>query len=244
MNFARRIGLTNEGPEGRSAVKTVIIGAPRATADIVELGNHIRLLPEARSADPVVCDVGELTDVDCGTVDALARLQLTAQRLGRGVCLRRISPELHDLLLLAGLSDRARHAGRCRGRCAGAARPAGRGIARGCACCLHRRHAGHLGHRRRHGRWSGGHGRAHAPFARRPTVGSGGRGPSARGGLGERGAHRAHPAGGSDRLIGPRGSGVAPSAPIYEVGAQWRRGEAQKVRFRATFGRPRQLLRT
>jgi hypothetical protein len=47
--------------------------------------------------------VGELTDADLETVEALARLQLTARRMGGEVWLRRASVELRDLLHLAGL---------------------------------------------------------------------------------------------------------------------------------------------
>lgn len=54
---------------------------------------------------PLVCDVRGLTTPDCTTVDALARLQLTARRLGRHVCLRHASRELVELLTLSGLSD-------------------------------------------------------------------------------------------------------------------------------------------
>jgi hypothetical protein len=51
----------------------------------------------------LVCDVRELTDVDLGTVDALARLQLAARRLRGTVWLSHASVELEELLALAGL---------------------------------------------------------------------------------------------------------------------------------------------
>ena len=56
-------------------------------------------------ARPVVCDVGGLVDPDVETVDALARLQLTAGRLGHRVRLRGDCGELQGLLLLMGLSE-------------------------------------------------------------------------------------------------------------------------------------------
>lgn len=56
-------------------------------------------------AGTIVCDVGSLTDLDFGTVDALARLELAARRLGRRLRLVRASPELRELLGLAGLQD-------------------------------------------------------------------------------------------------------------------------------------------
>jgi anti-anti-sigma regulatory factor len=51
----------------------------------------------------ILCDVAGLTGVDLETVDALARLQLTARRLGGEVTLRRASVEVRELLDLAGL---------------------------------------------------------------------------------------------------------------------------------------------
>jgi hypothetical protein len=42
--------------------------------------------------------------VDIGTVDALARLQLTARRLGWRLRLREVPVELRELIELAGLS--------------------------------------------------------------------------------------------------------------------------------------------
>ena len=57
-----------------------------------------------RATDAVICDVGGLVHVDAVTVDALARLQLTALRLGRRLQLRQASAELQGLLGLLGLS--------------------------------------------------------------------------------------------------------------------------------------------
>jgi ABC-type transporter Mla MlaB component len=75
--------------------------APKSTADIEELGHRIQLVP----AELVVCDLSQLTDADCATVDALARLQLRARKLRRRLRLRHVSAELHDLLALTGLCD-------------------------------------------------------------------------------------------------------------------------------------------
>jgi hypothetical protein len=52
----------------------------------------------------IVCDVGALAP-DAEAVDALARLQLTARRLGYEIRLRDASVDLQDLLDFAGLSD-------------------------------------------------------------------------------------------------------------------------------------------
>lgn len=53
----------------------------------------------------VVCDVGRIRRPNLGTVDALARLQLAAARVGRRVRLRGAGRELRGLLALVGLGD-------------------------------------------------------------------------------------------------------------------------------------------
>ena len=63
------------------------------------------MLLEGCDAELVVCDVGGLVDPDAVTVDALARLQLTARRLGRRIRLRDPCGELRQLLALMGLGE-------------------------------------------------------------------------------------------------------------------------------------------
>ena len=53
----------------------------------------------------IECDVGALVDPDLGTVDALARLQLTVKRLGGSIRLRGTSTRLEELLALTGLGE-------------------------------------------------------------------------------------------------------------------------------------------
>lgn len=74
-------------------------------ADIPALCARVQVLLTLRAADRLVCDVGAIVAPDAVTVDALARLQLTARRLGREVRIRHASHELEDLLALMGLSD-------------------------------------------------------------------------------------------------------------------------------------------
>jgi anti-anti-sigma regulatory factor len=52
----------------------------------------------------IVCDVGILA-ADVTTIDALARLQLIARRLGRELRLRGASRELVELLELCGVGE-------------------------------------------------------------------------------------------------------------------------------------------
>lgn len=60
-------------------------------------------------ADPAVtgltCDLSGVVQPDVSALDALARMQLTARRLGRTIRLRHASTEMCALLTLAGLTD-------------------------------------------------------------------------------------------------------------------------------------------
>jgi anti-anti-sigma regulatory factor len=96
-------------PQGSSTVDIVIDGRIDR-ADIAALCERVGVALEASGADLAICDVGALVDPDCAAVDALARVQLTAKRLGRQMRLRNTSPELRELLWLAGLSDVCRSA--------------------------------------------------------------------------------------------------------------------------------------
>ena len=76
-----------------------------ARADVPGLCIRVQELLRGSGADLVVCDVAAVTDPDCATVDALARMQLTARRLGCELRLRGASEDLHDVLAMAGLCD-------------------------------------------------------------------------------------------------------------------------------------------
>ena len=105
MSSGAGIGLMGESMEGRADVTAAIVGVASATADILKLGARLHAVAEAGGQDALVCDVTALTHPDCGTVDALARLQLEARRLHRRIVLRNASGELRELLVLAGLND-------------------------------------------------------------------------------------------------------------------------------------------
>jgi ABC-type transporter Mla MlaB component len=80
----------------------LVIREPIALGDVAE---RLRELLLRGDAAEVVCDVGGLTRIDASTVDALARLQLTARRLGRRVRLQNAPPRLQELIAFFGLSD-------------------------------------------------------------------------------------------------------------------------------------------
>ena len=58
----------------------------------------------ALSPSAIVVDAGALA-ADISTVDALARLQLNARRVGRSIRLRDAPSELEELIDFAGLSE-------------------------------------------------------------------------------------------------------------------------------------------
>ena len=64
----------------------------------------LRDVLERSDAGVVVCDVRALR-ADATTIEALARLQLTARRLGRRIRLLRASPDLDRLVSFVGLAD-------------------------------------------------------------------------------------------------------------------------------------------
>jgi ABC-type transporter Mla MlaB component len=83
----------------------LIICGPVGPSDVAELCERVRGMLERRGANVVVCDVAALVDPDAAAIEALARLQLTARRLGCRVLLRHPCGELRELLTFAGLAD-------------------------------------------------------------------------------------------------------------------------------------------
>ena len=89
------------GPGG-----TVLVMIGPITRDgIPSLCERARRLLGGCDPGPVACDVGALERPDAVTIDGLARLQLTARRLGYRVELQRACGELEELLVLTGLGD-------------------------------------------------------------------------------------------------------------------------------------------
>jgi hypothetical protein len=73
-------------------------------ADVAAACERLQALIGAAGADLVVCDVGELV-ADLVAVEVLARLRLTARRLGCGLRLRRPSRALEQIVAFCGLCD-------------------------------------------------------------------------------------------------------------------------------------------
>jgi ABC-type transporter Mla MlaB component len=89
-----------------SAPRTVAfaIGGPIRRADLPGLCDRVCALLNQSRAGVVLCDVTGV-EPDAVTVDALARLQLAAQRQGCQVRLRNASDDLLELVDFMGLRD-------------------------------------------------------------------------------------------------------------------------------------------
>ena len=81
------------------------LGSPLASADVRALCEQGRALLEASGAEVLVCDASALATSDAVTVDAIARLQLTARRVGSRICIRQPPADLCALLRFTGLAE-------------------------------------------------------------------------------------------------------------------------------------------
>ena len=81
------------------------IGPTIDRADIPILRANLVALLDVTGATVVMCDVGRIVEPDAVTVEALARLQLTARRFGRYLTICRANQRLLDLMTFVGLSD-------------------------------------------------------------------------------------------------------------------------------------------
>ena len=91
---------------GRPARDLVLsVEGPITDAAVARLCDRLRAVLATSDVDVVTYDVRSIARADATALEALARLQLTARRMGRSVRLCHVSSELHDLLHLAGLSE-------------------------------------------------------------------------------------------------------------------------------------------
>jgi ABC-type transporter Mla MlaB component len=89
--------------QGSRTVAFAIRG-PITRADLSGLCDRVCGLLGKAPVEVALCDVGGV-DCDAVTVDALARLQLAAQRRGCRVHLRQASDELRELVDFMGLTE-------------------------------------------------------------------------------------------------------------------------------------------
>jgi ABC-type transporter Mla MlaB component len=81
------------------------VGASFGLGDLPGLCDRVREALGERPPTAVTCDLAGIADPDVGTVDALARLMLAANRRGCDVSLRNAPTELRELLALIGLEE-------------------------------------------------------------------------------------------------------------------------------------------
>lgn len=91
------------GSDLEPTTAVLVIADAICHGDAAPLCERLRAVALASGAEVVVCDVRGLA-ADARSVDALARLQLAARRLGCRIRLRRASRELDDLLAFLGLA--------------------------------------------------------------------------------------------------------------------------------------------
>jgi ABC-type transporter Mla MlaB component len=80
------------------------VWGPILRADIPGLAERVCRLLEEGDAEVAWCDVTDVGATDAVTVEALARLQIVAQRRGCLVVLVNPSQELRDLIAFMGLT--------------------------------------------------------------------------------------------------------------------------------------------
>ena len=81
------------------------VWGPIARNDIPGLARRVCRLLEEGKPDVALCEICNVPVPDAVTVEALARLQLAAQRYGCRVQLRNASTELLELVAFMGLRD-------------------------------------------------------------------------------------------------------------------------------------------
>src|SRR3954469_15157268 len=90
-------------PPARPTTGAFAAPGPIARADLPAICGHVAALLEATGADVARCDVAALP-ADAAAVDALARIQLSARRMGRRLEVRGAADDLLALLAFVGVA--------------------------------------------------------------------------------------------------------------------------------------------
>jgi anti-anti-sigma regulatory factor len=90
-----------------TSARVLALAPPVTHADVADACERLRvLLQDGGSAGiTVICDLAAITAPDALALEVLARLQLTARRLGGQISLCRPSGRLRELLVLTGLAE-------------------------------------------------------------------------------------------------------------------------------------------
>jgi anti-anti-sigma regulatory factor len=94
-----------DAPGESPAVAVVRLTGRIDRADSAALCERVRAIVVVGSTELVICEVSGLVAPDAAAVDALARMQLTARRLGCSLGVRHACPVLVELIVLSGLAD-------------------------------------------------------------------------------------------------------------------------------------------
>jgi hypothetical protein len=95
-----------------AAATSFAVGGMVTRADIPVLCSELARLLRGRDGDVVICEVAAVVQPDVVTVEALARLRLTARRHGWRLVVSGAGPELLQLVRLLGVADALPQAGR------------------------------------------------------------------------------------------------------------------------------------
>jgi ABC-type transporter Mla MlaB component len=90
---------------GQPGVIELVLRGRVGPSEGAALCDRVRVLLLEKPGCRVACNVASLVDADLGTLEALARLQLIAGRLGASVRLRDPPSALREMLALSGLAD-------------------------------------------------------------------------------------------------------------------------------------------
>lgn len=96
--------MSSGAPAGLSCVRWVLEPSV-CREDVPGLCEQFRAWLRDSDNAVSVCDVSAVTDPDAVTIEVLARLQLSAQCLGRRVRIEGAGPRLTELLTVTGLAD-------------------------------------------------------------------------------------------------------------------------------------------
>lgn len=90
-------------PPGEPNTIVLVFSGRIGRADIKKICERARPILVGGDDGLIICDVSAVVEPDAVTIDALARLQLTARRLGHEVVIRYASHQLVQLLEFTGL---------------------------------------------------------------------------------------------------------------------------------------------
>jgi ABC-type transporter Mla MlaB component len=100
------VPATQAGPGVPAPRSAVLVVAGRVTPETIPgLCARVRALLDDPAVTVITLDLSGVVEPDAVALDGLARMQLTARRMGRAIRLRHVRPQMRALLAFAGLTD-------------------------------------------------------------------------------------------------------------------------------------------